>query len=253
MTNPLQLLKRLDEIGVSLSRTQNALALIGLGSVGTEIARLDEYSDLDFFAIVKEGYKADFLQDLTWLSSINPVIWSFQNTSDGYKLLFEDGIFSEFAVFELRELERIPFAPGRVVWAKEGISLDIARPKIETAVRETHSTDWLIGEVLSNLYIGLCRYKRGEKLSAYRYVQVFAVDRILELANRLEKEQSSFPDPFAGERRFEERFPGVAKVLPQLMLGYEATQESARNILNLLDEHFEINQRMRGSILELVQ
>jgi hypothetical protein len=120
-------------------------------------------------------------------------------------------------------------------------------------IQATHSTDWLIGEALSNLYIGLERYKRGEKLSAYRFVQVLAVDRILELAKRFEEEQPSFTDPFAGERRFEERFPGVAKVLPQLMLGYEATQASARNILTLLEQHFEINLRIRQSILDLIQ
>jgi hypothetical protein len=253
MTKPTKLLDRLDEIGKSLSKTHKALALVGLGSVGIETARLDEYSDLDFFAIVREGYKAEFLQDLGWLNSINPVAWSFQNTSDGYKLLFEDGIFCEFAVFEPLELEHIPFAPGRIVWAEGGSGLDFARPKFEKVIQVTSSPDWLIGEALSNLYIGLERYKRGEKLSAYRFVQVLAVDRILELAKWFEKEQPSYPDPFAVERRFEERFPGVAKVLPQLMLGYEATQESARNILILLEQHFVINQRIRQSILELIQ
>ena len=44
------LLKRLDDIGQSLERSGHALALIGLGSVGVELDRLDSYSDLDFFA-----------------------------------------------------------------------------------------------------------------------------------------------------------------------------------------------------------
>ncbi len=40
-TRPQQLLQRLDDIGASLAATHKALALIGLGSVGVELARLD--------------------------------------------------------------------------------------------------------------------------------------------------------------------------------------------------------------------
>ncbi len=51
------LLSRLEEIGDSISRRETALALIGLGSVGEKLECLDEYSDLDFFLIVKKGSK----------------------------------------------------------------------------------------------------------------------------------------------------------------------------------------------------
>ena len=64
------LLARLDEIGRSLARTGHALALLGLGSVGCELERLDNYSDLDFFAIVQPGYKQKFIAQLDWLSAI---------------------------------------------------------------------------------------------------------------------------------------------------------------------------------------
>jgi lincosamide nucleotidyltransferase B/F len=107
---------RLDEIGQSLERSGRGLALIGLGSVGAELQRLDEYSDLDFFAIVEQGHKWGFINDLGWLSEINPIAYCFKNSPDGYKLLFEDGIFCEFAVFEPAELAHIPFAAGRIVW-----------------------------------------------------------------------------------------------------------------------------------------
>src|SRR6476660_9624337 len=87
------LLKRLNEIGHSLERSGHALALIGLGSVGLELDRLDSYSDLDFFVMVEEGYKGAYLNSLEWLSNIHPIAYSFLNTEDGYKVLFEDGIF----------------------------------------------------------------------------------------------------------------------------------------------------------------
>src|SRR5512139_486367 len=104
------LLTRLDEIGQSLAQSGHALALIGLGSVGEELHRLDEYSDLDFFAIVETGYKRRYIDNLDWLSDIAPIAYHFLNSPDGYKLLFADGFFCEFAVFEPQELQHIPFS-----------------------------------------------------------------------------------------------------------------------------------------------
>lgn len=87
------LLQRLDEIGQSLKDSNQALALLALGSCGTERERLDQYSDLDFFVIVKDGYKQLYIQDLTWLSKIEPIAFHYQNTVDGHKVLFEDDVF----------------------------------------------------------------------------------------------------------------------------------------------------------------
>jgi lincosamide nucleotidyltransferase B/F len=252
MPHPERLMQRLDEIGHSVASTGNCLALIGLGSVGLEFDRLDEYSDLDFFVIVQAGYKQEFMHDLGWLHAVCPLAWSFQNTADGYKVLFEDGIFAEYAVFERDELPSIPFAPGRIVWAAPGVDANIAHPILTLSKDPARTVEWLVGEVLSNLYIGLCRLKRGEKMSALRFVQSYAVDRILELAPQFEAEQAAFTDPFTPERRFEQRFPELAKRLASFCLGYEHTCESARNILEFLEEKIEVNAAIRREILLLL-
>ena len=96
------LLRRLDEIASSLQRTDGALALLGLGSVGLETERLDEYSDLDFFVVVRDGCKAAFIESLGWLERVRPIAFAYRNTPDGHKALFDDGVFCEFAVFEAR-------------------------------------------------------------------------------------------------------------------------------------------------------
>lgn len=109
------LLDRLDAIGRSLRDSGHALALIGLGSCGAETARLDRWSDLDFFAIVETGCKARYLDRLDWLAAAHPVAWHFRNTVDGHKALMSDGLFCEFAV-----LPRVEFGsfsrclPGRL-------------------------------------------------------------------------------------------------------------------------------------------
>ena len=128
------LISRLNQIGASLAQTNKAVALIGLGSVGVEVDRLDEFSDLDFFTIVEAGFKGEFLEDLGWLGSICPIAYCFRNTPDGHKLFFEDGVFCEFAVFEEAELVHIPFAPGRIIWKKPGAS-DVSRSTSPDAER----------------------------------------------------------------------------------------------------------------------
>ncbi len=245
------LLRRLEEIGQSLKHTGDGLALLGLGSVGLELARLDEYSDLDFFAIVKAGTKERFINNLDWLSSIAPIGYCFKNSVDGYKLLYTDGLFCEFAVFEPAELANIPFAEGRIVWQAKGFEVSVCKPKMASPA-PSHEVEWLIGEAVTNLYVGLCRYRRGEKLTAARFIQNYAVDRIIDLSSRLEEEQSAFRDIFTNERRFEQRFPTLSKELPYFVQGYDKSPESAKAILDFLDNHFGVNPAMKQVILELL-
>lgn len=246
-----RLLQRLDDIGRSLARTGRALALIGLGSVGMEQDRLDEYSDLDFFVVAADGCKEGLIQDITWLSSVHPVAYAFQNTPDGCKVLFEDGIYGEFAIFSVLELESAAYAEGRIVWQVPEFDEAYCRPRRALPVSEPRSVEWLLGEALTCLYVGLGRYRRGEKLSASRFVQGFAVDRVVELAASLEAEKPSFRDPFTPDRRFEQRFPETASALGAFMQGYDATPESARAILEFLEQHWEINAAMKAAILSL--
>lgn len=252
MPTPTHLLARLDAIGAALADTGHALALIGLGSVGLELDRLDDYSDLDFFAIVADGYKRRFIDDLGWLSQVHPVAYAFQNTVDGHKLLFADGIFCEFAVFELGELAHIPFAAGRVVWRRPGVPATIAIPAAD-AVRPPapQSAAWHLGEALTNLYVGLGRYRRGEKLTAQRFIQHYAVDRVIALAAALEPPQAGHIDPFAPERRLEQRMPRLAEALPAMVQGYEHTPESALAILAFLEAHFPVNAALAAAIRAL--
>lgn len=241
-------LARLDAIGASLAQSGKALALIGLGSAGTELDRLDEYSDLDFFAIVETGCKNEYLDSLVWLSSICPIAYAYRNTRDGYKLFFQDGVFCEFAVFETAELRHIPFAPGRVVWKKANIPDTLLLPEPGRHTPEDHSIDWLVGEALTNLYTGLSRNARGEKLSAMRAIQVHALDRLLELCAKIEPETPAARDVFAFERRYEQRHPRCAHSLPEFAQGYERNVESALAILAFLERHFEVAPAMKRAI-----
>ena len=251
MTDPQRLLQRLDEIGQSLAQSDHALALIGLGSVGAELDRLDAFSDLDFFAIVEKTYKSRYIQHPDWLYRVHPIAYAFQNTADGYKLLFADGIFCECAVFEPHDLGAISFARGRIVWQRADFDSTLAEPKSQP-VNQPHSLEWLIGEVLTNLYVGLGRYRRGEKLSAQRFIQQYAVDRVVDLIARVEAETPAQRDVFANERRVEQRYPIETRHLPEFVQGYDRSLQSAAAILNWLDQHFDINAAMAQAIRQLI-
>lgn len=246
------LLDRLDAIAASLAASGAALALIGLGSAGAERDRMDAYSDLDFFAIVQPGAKDAFISDLAWLERVHPIAFAFQNTNDGDKVLFADGVYAEFAVFTPEELPRIPTHKGHIVWRADGFDVASAgRSYTPPAPPEPHTVEWLYGEIITNLYVGLLRFHRGERLSAMRLIQTHAVDRLIELAPHLQRPTSASADPFAPERRFEARYPEVAAMLPHFAQGYDRSVESALAILAFLERHTTVNTAIKERILDL--
>jgi lincosamide nucleotidyltransferase len=254
MTTPSALLARLDVIGTSIRNKGNALALIGLGSVGVETERLDEFSDLDFFLIAAPGYKNRFIGSLDWLEAVHPVAYSFKNSEVGYKILFEDGIYGEYAVFEPGELESAMYRGGRVIWRHPSFSeKGLVDGNLPLPSTRSLSLNHVVGEAVTNLYVGLGRYLRGEKMSAYRFVQVYPIDGLLSVLPMLETENSYYPDAFGNERRLEIRFPDFSKVVGGLLLGYDRTPESALQLLAYLKRISTINPRMQLEIQKLAE
>lgn len=245
------LLQRIDDIGRALARRPTALALIGLGSIGRELDRLDEYSDLDFFVIVDETSKPGYIADLSWLSEAHPLVYIFRNSADGHKFLYADGVYGEMAIFTPDELATAAYAPGRIVWRRDGVPESWAAPPHWPPSRREPSVDHLLGEALTNLYVGLGRFRRGEKLSAMRFIQGYAVDRVIELAHLIAATTGAGVDAFDSPRRFEQRFPALAAELPALLPGYERTPQAAAAILALLGRHFDLDPAMVAEIKKL--
>lgn len=252
MTSPTLLLERLNQIGQSLADSGQALALLGLGSCGLERSRLDAYSDLDFFAIVEPGQKARFIDRLDWLERIRPIAYRLRNSADGYKLMFDDGIFCEFAVFEPSELSQIPFAAGEVVWHRADLDPACLTPRIAQAAAVSTDEEWLVGEALTCLYVGLSRFRRGEKLSAHRFIHQYAFERILELC-QLKQPATAQDDPFVYERRLEQRAPELAARLADMQQGLAHCPASAWSQLQFLIDQHLVNPALRKRIEALCQ
>lgn len=204
------MLSLLDEIADRLAGDPLALGLIGVGSTGRHRHRRDEHSDLDFFVIAEE--KEHFLSDLSWLG---PVLWSHRDTRDGAKALVGD-TFCEFAVFLPEEMTDVKVEGAQVLWARAD------PPEARDNTPATPDESWLVNEILSNLYVGLHRWLRGERLSAMRFVQGQALDNLLILMGA--------DDPFAPSRRAERLPLRFAEFAP----GYDHTPTAARAILDAL-------------------
>ena len=230
---------------------REAVALIGLGSVGTDLERLDEHSDLDFFVIVDEGAKPRYLASIDWLEAAAPVVYSFENSVDGRKALFADWIFAEYAVFTLAELEGAGYPPGRIVWrrpdAPEGIEVPTRLPGPSPYLTPHYQAN----EILTNLFVGLHREARGERLSAARLIQVHAVDRAVTLLGLLDERGGGQQDMFAVERGAERRFGAERLPLADLMPGYERNHEAALAMLAWLEAHADVDQRLASAVREL--
>jgi hypothetical protein len=129
------------------------------------------------------------------------------------------------------------------------VDASIAVPE-RREVPDPKPLEWLLGEALTNLFVGLGRYRRGEKLSAARFIQQYALDRVLELVAMAGKEPDG-EDVFAPERRFEQRFPETARMLPSFLQGYDRSPESALAILGYLERRYDVNPAMARAIREL--
>lgn len=252
MDKVTRLKQRLNEIAANIERDPQGLGLLGLGSVGKEQARLDEYSDLDFFAIVETGHKQRFLSELDWLTDAHEVAWYFKNTEDGYKLLYSDGVFCEFAIFEPEELGSIPYAQGEFIWRSSRLAENFAKPQVPEP-QASLDEGFLLGELLTNLYVGLSRYHRGEKSSAFRFVQVYALDRLIALLDlKHPPEGNVFTDNFCIDRRVEQRHPQYEDLLLSCMGGAHNTPDSARVMLAFIAKNYEINQVLEREIRQLL-
>jgi hypothetical protein len=141
-----------------------------------------------------------------------------------------------------------------VVWAAHGFDQKRLEPTNRGGLLpQLPGEAWARDELLSCLYVGLSRFRRGEKLSAFRFVQGHCLDRLLELIERSTPAATGFTDPYDRLRRFEVRFPGAAKLLPSLLGGYEATPRAARAFVEWLSFTGPVNEALRAQVLALAE
>lgn len=245
------LLERLNAIGQNLSHYDQALLLLGVGSVGAELNRLDAYSDLDFFVITKPGCASRFIDHLDWLNQVCPLSYQFRNADVGWKIMFEDGIYGEFAIFNEDELQEIPCYGGRIVWCRPEYKPQIPTLDQPSPIKRPEAMDFPLNEAITNIYVGLCRYARGEKMSAKTFIESYAVGQIIATLHLHSQELPCDIDPYSSDRRVEARFPAFSAHLGEMLQGYDRVPQSAVHILNYIESIYPVNPKLSQEIRNL--
>ena len=247
-------LSRLDALAKHLAADPSVLAILGLGSAGVEHERFDEHSDIDFFVVVAHSAaKRRYLSDTTWLNGFGGrLAYSFVNDLNGRKALLEDGLFLEYAVFTPSEVSALPFTGARTVWARSGTQPAWnSHPGPPTP--ELDTVEFHVGEALTNLFVGLHRELRGERLTAMRFIQVFAVDHVVALWRRTPGHVAASRDPFEPTRRVEAAAGPVGLPLSAMVAGYDRNADSATAVLGWLDDHFDVDAAIAEPIGALLR
>lgn len=108
-----------------------------------------------------------------------------------------------------------------------------------------------MNEALTNLFVGLHREARGERLNAMRLIQVHAVDRLITLLELRNADRGPIQDPFAIERGVERRFDEDVLPPSAFALGYERNREAAAAILDWLEVNASVDTVLAAAVREL--
>jgi len=233
----------------ALQPYEGVLALLATGSAGLNPIDMDAYSDLDLLIVTRGAIGLQLLQDLDWLTAVEPIDYRFRYNDDCYKLLFADGVFCELSILDASLLPTLQYSGARIIWC---------RPTFDSSACAPHgplpqNPQWVLNELLTVVYTGLCKYKRGEQFAAVGYIEGQARALIARLVTLTQpRAPGVFEDVFAKERRFERAYPALTSLLPAFCQGYDRIPQSAQTILDFLESHYSPAPGMTMAIHKLL-
>ena len=221
------------ELAKSLEVDPRVLGLVAVGSMARSGKAPDRWSDHDFFVVVAPGTQEAFRSDLAWLPRRSEIALSFRETAHGVKVVLAGGHLLEFAVFDPDELALARVNRYRVLLDRERIGERLERIASETRARAAPpSDDWLVGQFLTNLLVGVGRHRRGERLSGRHLVSSGALGHLVTLLDRhADPTAAAVLDSLDPLRRFETAFPDLGRRLNTAL--ERETPAAARELLDL--------------------
>jgi len=224
-----------EQMRANLDAHPDAVGLVFLGSAA-DTSRADEWSDHDFFVISKDGQAEGMRQDLKWLPNFDQIALAVRETAHGLKVIYEDGLVLEFAVFEDSELEIAAANAFAVALDKCNLQqrmTAIAAKSVGRAPEFKQEFELFLCQLL----IGVGRARRGEQLIAGQHLRSWAINNLLGLV-RLHlapaAETESKQDNLNRYRRFEQQYPALGE---RIELAQQKPLEAcARDLLHIAIE-----------------
>jgi hypothetical protein len=214
----------------------------------------DKFSDHDFFLITKQGAQSEFKNNFEWLPDSDNIIYYFQESEYAVKVLYNYGHIAEFGVVDRGDLKEVPLNNYRILIDKDGREEQIHNlaKKTEQDSQLITSNERLVGQIIFDLKIGIDRFLRGEKLSAFKKIKCLCIENLLILIqkniNTKQKEGTDNLDPF---RRVELQYPTFGQKIEDVLSS--SLYEVSLTILFFLKNEFNIkldeNQKKAVEIL----
>ena len=222
-----------DTLALSAIDNAEVLGLVLVGSAA-DTARVDEWSDHDFFLVVKVGQGERFRQDLSWLPDYRSISIAARETAHGLKVVYENGHVLEFAVFEDPELELASVNYWAVPVDKSNIT-DRVRALEAKTVGPAFEDDKEWGLFLALILIAVGRARRGEVLIAGQAIRSYYLKHVLGFVRDRKRPVAGtegLEDNLDRFRRFEKQYPTEAARIESIL--QLPVEDSAREQLNFV-------------------
>lgn len=213
-------------------REPAVVGLVALGSTADLERPPDEHSDHDLWIVTRSGEREAIRTRTDWLPDPERIVLRFRETEHGMKALYEDGHLVEYAVFSIDELDLARANVFRVLLDRADVTERVRRCAAATAGEPLADLEWLFGQALTHLVVGVERDARGEHLSGHRFVRERAVERIVALLDRLAPAPEGSRDNLDPYRRIERAHPAQARAIEDAVR--RPVREAARRLLGVL-------------------
>lgn len=220
--------RRSADLAEAVRAHPDLIGLVLLGSASDEaVARRDEWSDHDFFALVRPGAGRSVRPDLSWLPDQDALVLTAREGEIGFVAVYDDGHVMEFAVAEPDELVGALVNEATVaVDDEDGTTAALVeRGRANAAAGDRIDVGNEARLVLVKLLIGVGRVRRGEVLVGGQFIRGWAVQSLARaLRGRFPQRSSDARDRIDALRRFELDFPDwAARIADALALPAEDT------------------------------
>lgn len=219
----------------------DVIGLVAVGSMTEDDAMPDEWSDHDFYLITTPSRQRYYRENNDWLPYAEKNVWMFQETEHGVKVIYNHGHQLEFAVFDLEELNLVKTNRYRILLDKGCVHEAMEAVKFSTDIWSRKSGRSLAGQFLTNLLVGIRRYKRGEKISAHKLINSTAAPHLIALVSEyVEPLYPELMDNIDPTRRFDINYPDIASGMRNLMGA--ALPESAKGQLFIFEQRIGVEK-----------
>ena len=210
--------------------------VLGLVAVGSMAGAPDQWSDHDFLVVADPGATEGLRVDRTWLPDHERLVLHLRETAHGVKAVYDNGHLVEFAVFSPDEVGLARLNRTLVLLDRSDVTDRVAAVVAGSPDRipeAAESDEYLEGQLLTGLLVGVQRHRRGEHLSGIDFVHRYALRHFLVLlARHVEADRSDVKDDLNPFRRVELAYPAVGAELGRLFATGDL-EVTARGLLEL--------------------